>query len=341
MKRLGKFSMTPAILLLAMSLAPALFAEQSGTTKSTRPEVVQKTKGLHIPFIANKGQVNKRVKFYASTFGGTVFVTKDGQIVYSLPIFSGGTEIIHEDPKGNDQKRRANDGVHDEKTRRGVVIKEKFVGGNIINTTIAGEGKAITNVNYFKGGDPSRWKTHVPTYNMVSLGDVYQGIELKLKAYGNNIEKLFFVKPYANPEKIKISLRGAKTLRVNAEGQLDVETDLGSVQFTKPLAYQEIEGKRVEIAVEYQIQKAERRRKSLKSKNRNSNPEIENVYGFKVANYDKKRDLIIDPFLASTYLGGSDSDSGYSVAIDPGGNVYVTGNTWSSDFPATNTYGTS
>ena len=43
---------------------------------------------------------------------------------------------------------------------------------------------------------------------MVNLGDVYDGIELKLKAYGNNVEKLFCVKPGANPEQIKISLSG-------------------------------------------------------------------------------------------------------------------------------------
>ena len=38
-----------------------------------------------MPFIANEGQVDERVAFYAKTFGGTVFVTKNGEIVYALP----------------------------------------------------------------------------------------------------------------------------------------------------------------------------------------------------------------------------------------------------------------
>lgn len=39
--------------------------------------------------------------------------------------------------------------------------------------------------------------------------------------------------------------------------------------------------------------------------------------------------------LYSTYLGGGSSDSGLGLALDPNGNVYVTGSTTSSDFPAT------
>ncbi|MEK7698794.1 MAG: SBBP repeat-containing protein [Planctomycetota bacterium] len=263
-------------------------------------EVIQKAQGIQLPFIANDDQMDEEVAFFTNTFQGGVFVTKRGELVYSL------------------FKR--------------VVLKEEFIDGKVGNIT--GEGKTTTKVSCFKGSDPARWKSNISAYEVVSLGEVYQGIELKLKAYGNNIEKLFYVKPDTGTEQIKIGLSGASSLRVNEEGQLEAKTELGTVKFTKPVAYQEIDGKRVEVAVEYRVQEAGGQ-EAEEQRSCGAGETAMLSYRFKVAAYDTAKELVIDPLLASTYLGGLDSDYGYAIAIDADKNILVAGYTMSSDFPIT------
>ncbi|MEK7827648.1 MAG: SBBP repeat-containing protein, partial [Thermodesulfobacteriota bacterium] len=252
---------------------------------------------------------------------------------------------------------------------RGVALKECLVGGKI--GEIRGGAQSATTVSYFKGNDPSKWKSNIAAYEVVDMGEVYKGIGLSLKAYGNNVEKLFCVKPGASPERIKIRLDGLKecgvrssecgvenskfkiqnsTLQINDAGELVAETELGPVKFTKPVAYQEIDGKRVVVAVEYRIQEsgsdgmegrgtgrkgAEENPKLSTPNSELTTPNSQLTYGFTVASYDKTKDLIIDPLLASTFLGGYIDDRGESLVLDPSGNVYVTGQTESTNFPTT------
>ncbi|MDN3511043.1 MAG: SBBP repeat-containing protein [Candidatus Jettenia sp.] len=374
----------PAVLVSTMFVSKALLADTEDRGKPSKAEISGKIQKLRMPFIRNEGQVDEKVTFYANTFGGTVFVTKDGEIIYSLPNTSGrrgqtgvplcckqgsfvrgktgggrqeshtGATLINpylrgyvtrENPEaytpslvlGNTvlSLLEIKDAQHEIWAKR-VALKEEIVRGRI--NTIQGEEKSVTEVNYFKGNDPTRWKSDIPTYEIVSLGEVYKGVDLKLKAYGNNVEKLFYISPDTDPGTIQVKLSGANALRVNKEGQLEAETDLGTVTFTRPVAYQEIDGKKVEVAVEYRIQEPEFRSQNTDSLRGNTKPEAQTpqpIYGFKVASYDKARELVIDPLLASTYLGGSGSDSCDFIAISQDGNVYVAGTTGSSDFPTT------
>src|SRR3989304_8462673 len=74
-----------------------LSSTSTGEPQLDKAEFARKTKKLQMPFVANNGQVDEQVRFYAKTFGGTVFVTKDGDIVYSLP-------FGRDDPAGAAQK---------------------------------------------------------------------------------------------------------------------------------------------------------------------------------------------------------------------------------------------
>jgi len=57
---------------------------------------------------------------------------------------------------------------------------------------------------------------------------------------------------------------------------------------------------------------------------------------FEVGPHDRTRPLVIDPSLVySTYLGGSANDYGAGIAVDASGNAYVSGGTYSANFPVT------
>lgn len=385
-----------SLFLSTMTLtATPLFAEQGNTGDPLKEKVTLEVQKLQMPFIANNGQVDERVLFYAQTFCGTVFVNKDGEIVYTLPWGKGGElkdkrlkfgGVTNREQDARVSGQRSGNGDLDERAcsplKRGVggvsdcakqepnhpiqkskiynlqseiqnpkseirwlAIKEEFVGGKV--NEIKGEAQSVTKVSYFTGNDSKKWKDNISTYEIVEMGEVYDGIDLRLKAYGNNVEKIFTVKPDANHETIKIRLEGARELTVNKAGELVAETELGAVKFTKPVAYQEIEGKRVDVECKYTIADCGMRNAEHKTnpksavrnpKSKTPSPDTRHqshIYGFKVAQYDKTKDLIIDPLLASTYLGGPYEDRGRAIAVDAEGNVFVAGETLSSEFPTT------
>ena len=292
-------------LLIAVSLLgliPVLAVSAAIISGDTRPVPhvasaqqvdFSKIQHLRIPFIANQGQIpDKRVGFYVKTFGATLYVTQNGEMTYAFSLRKPGEDKL-----------------------TGWVLKELMEDAAKISP--AGVERAQTKVSYFKGNDQSKWKTNIATYNELHLGEVYQGIHLNLKAYGNSVEKIFTLKPGAGPQAIRLKIEGTLSLEVNAAGELVVHTGLGPVRFSKPIAFQEINGKRQYIQAAYVAK--------------------ERSYGFRVGKYDQRFPLIIDPTLiASSFLGGSGGgDYGLSVVLDSSNNAYVTGYTYAFDFPTT------
>src|SRR5262249_17599874 len=75
-------------------------------------------------------------------------------------------------------------------------------------------------VNYFRGNDPSQWRTHIPTYARVQYQDVYPGIGLVYYGNPQRLEYDFVVGPGADPSNIRLRFAGAKSVSVDARGDL-------------------------------------------------------------------------------------------------------------------------
>ncbi len=290
-------------------------AAPEGMRALNKGEIIAKAALLAVPFVENAGQFAAEVKFTADLFAGRFFLTGN-ELVYMMS---------QPEPKnGTQSDRRGKNIKHDaDTTNKSLIFREFFIDpkGGKISFAPAGEEKAETKISYFKGSDSAKWRVNIASYQGVSLGEVYPGVQVKLKASGKNVEKIFYVSPGSDVARIRIGVAGVAGLKIAGDGQLMFLNPMSELAMRAPIAWQEIAGKRRAVQVGYRLLGKQ-------------------LYGFTVlGKYDKKYPLIIDPeldtLMASTFLGGSKDDSGISLALDNAGNVYVTGATKSADFPNT------
>ncbi|MDY6904680.1 MAG: choice-of-anchor D domain-containing protein [Thermodesulfobacteriota bacterium] len=284
-------SVFPSMIVMAVMVSVMLLCPDGSARAKEHPDKSTWAR-LNMPFIENTGQMDSRVAYYADTFGGRLFVSQKGEMVLAVR-----GEINGENGK----------------TAAGAIIHETLAGAHIKSVT--GQDPGPARANFFIGNDPAHWRTSVATYNTVSLGRVYKDIEMHLKPQGNNVEKLFYVHPGGNPSQIEVNVRGTKRLAVDAQGRLILHTPHGKVAYTRPVAYQEIDGERKQVEVAY------------KTRGR--------TYGFVLGDYDPAQCLVIDPLLQATYLGGSDTECLYDMIFNADGNVFVAGYADSDDWPGT------
>lgn len=241
---------------------------------------------VQVPFVENEGQLPDEVDYYADTYYGTAYVTSDG--------------ITHDVNVSNTE---------------GVALQEQFLdeNGNPINVDPVGEDESETQVNYFVGSDSSEWYSNLSTYNLVSLGEIYPNISVKLRAHGGTVEKLFCLESGSSVDDIVVQIQGANSLEILDDGSLAIITDAGTVTMSAPQATQN--GQNVNVTY-----------KLLGN----------NSYGFTLGDYDTNETLVIDPILNySTYVGGSGNEEAQCMTVDKAGNVYLSGLTDSTDFPVT------
>jgi uncharacterized protein (TIGR03437 family) len=250
---------------------------------------------LPLSFEANQGQTDPAVKFFSRGDGYALFLTPDSA-VFKLRSLPG--------------------------TSSPAVVRMKLAGANS-RARISGTEMLPGTVNYFIGNDPSRWTKGVSTFGRVNYRQTYPGVDLVYYGTQRQLEYDFIVTPGANPQQIALEFSGARPT-LAPDGDLVLTLDGAPLTFRKPVVYQTIAGTRETIAGNYKL----------------SGDRVQ----FALGQYDHSRALVIDPVLVyMTYLGGSNTDMignmtyggnlTQGMAVDPAGNVYVTGTTQSFDFP--------
>jgi hypothetical protein len=266
---------------------------------------------LPLSFEANRGQTDPQVKFVARGSGYTLFLTHRGEAVLALR-----KSAPRRDPLKPASLVSMPATLNPDAADPLAIVRMKLVGANAKPRAEALD-ELTGKVNYFISNDPKKWRTNVPIYTKVCYRDVYPGVDLMYYGNQRQLEHDFIVAPGADPRSITLNLAGAEKLSLDPQGALVLAVKDGELRLDKPHIYQEMDGARREISGGYVLKNAHQ-------------------VSFQIAAYDASKPLVIDPTLFySTYLGGSSFDEGIGIAVDSGGDAYVTGVTDSINFPTT------
>ncbi|MFH1050528.1 MAG: SBBP repeat-containing protein [bacterium] len=271
-------------------------------------------------FIENKGQWDNHVKYLYQTTNLNVWITDESLVFDNYKI----------------QLLKSHGGKH--------------ISGHVISMKMENLNKSVHFIpiskhqeyyNYFIGNNQSKWASGVPVFEECKIKNVWNGVDLSLHSEkipnsefritnehtpslrdtpldrGDKLENFrydFIVAPGASTQNIQFSFEGCDDIKINTAGELVFNTSIGELNHGKIFAWQLIGTERKEVACCFERVTG-------------------NKFTIKTADYDKTKELIIDPLVYSTFIGGSAYEEVKDIKTDALGNVYICGNTNSNNFP--------
>ena len=274
--------------------------ENPTNAKPAKPALL----AVPLSFEANQGQTDSQVKFLSRGDGYSLFLTSN-EAVFTLRPPAGAKALPS-------------------------VVRMELRGANR-GAQVTGADKLAGVANYYVGNDPRKWRSGITTYGKVKYQGIYPGIDAVFYGNQRQLEYDFVVAPGADPKQISLGLTGAKP-SLDPDGNVVLKLADGDLALKKPVVYQNVAGEKKTVEASYTI--------------------AGNKVRFHLGKYDHNQTLVIDPvFTYLTYLGGSSVDyiggitsvgqttsPTHALAIDSAGDVYVTGETISNDFPVANAY---
>ena len=233
-------------------------------------------------FEENAGQSSSQVRFLVRAPGYAGAFERDGVVLYAAP---PGTPDFR-------------------------LVQMRLLGGAFC-PALNGEGDPVTSTMLYRGAFDSLG-LRLRSYEAIRYHGVYPGIDWVWHFQEGALEFQFELDPGADPASIWMAFTGVSVLRLDRDGNLDLDGGAG-LRYRRPEAWQNGPLGRIAVPVAFRIDSG--------------------IVTFDVGPHDASLPLTIDPVVKySRYLGGAGYDAAYAVATDAAGSVYVTGETGSVDF---------
>ena len=163
--------------------------------------------------------------------------------------------------------------------------------------------------------------SNVKSFKRITYKNIYPNIDWVLYPHtstkGNFIKYDFVVHPGGKVEDLKILYNGFTQLGIDHSGDLLLQNTLGSLKEKRPYSFQGSMENEVQSSFVLEGSEA----------------------SFKIEDYDRSRDLTIDPTLNwATYFGGTASEGMWDMNVDMEDNILISGNSGSVNFPVLNGY---
>lgn len=312
------FQIVTAALVLSVAWCPGMAGAQqvvfdfvgappsSDHAASTPPSPVLNPEHMGttpLAFTKNEGQWDSQVFFRTSVGSATVWFCRDG-IYYQLMHTVAPSQVANERlltlHPGSFPLSRQNgpDSVEV------MLVKAAFVSANS-GVEIVGQGELAHRSNYFLGNDSSRWRTDVANYAGILYREIYPGIDATITFANGRLRTRWSAALGATLSQVQFRYEGDATVSVTGTDSVTIEAPWGEVL---RLARITVEAEKPEAVIN----------------DTGVHPPPETATASSAT------------MVYSTYLGGGDSEFGNAIAVDGSGSAYVTGHTYSADFPTAN-----
>lgn len=257
-----------------------------------------------IKFIQNKGQWESKILYRADIPSGALFF-EEGALTFNFYDYKA-VQHNHGNKPGFLKPKPQID--HH-------AFKLKFSGANRGVVTFPQE-KTAGYYNYYIGKNKDNWASNVFGYQHILYRNIYNGIDLSVKANGESVKYEFTVAPGQDANQIVLDMEGTNGL-VLKDGNLVIKTSLFDIIEQKPVAFQNVNGTQVPVECAFVVDGSK-------------------VYYTFPFGYDKRYELVIDPNLIFCSYSGSLTDNwGYTATYDQYGNLYAGGIAFGAGYPVT------